>query len=281
MFAAHWVWMWSSRIHLTAKWQTQPPMISWRCSKNNWASHILCLVTMSHLARGGEKALDAFNGNRQRTWIRRRGGTRFERRKPRDLIHGNPQTGGRRTSPSGRSGSFVRGHLAPAGRGSRSHGHLLEAVSQAINFPGYGFGHCRPALDLPPSPKPKAGISAADGNAASSGRFSADSCSCADRYGRDSPLGSPGSCGPRTCCPISTSNPCSPGKDDASTIGAHILCQRPRSGSSAWPRHICTPNRHPRVPRPGGTPGNLRRLGESSGRTAQSRRLVLHAPPCS
>ena len=91
---------------------------------------------------------------------------------------------------------------------------------------------------------------------------------------RHSPIGSHG---PGTRRPIRTNNPFSPESDDANTIAAHVRCQRPLPGPPGWPLHVCTPNRHPQLPRRGGTPGNLRRMGASAGRTAQYRRLVQYA----
>jgi hypothetical protein len=118
--------------------------------------------------------------------------------------------------PSAENLPQVQRQRSGNGWDSRGHGQLLEALSQGTDFPGYGFGHCRPALDLPPPPKAR--TSTADGDAASSGRFSANSCYCADTYERDSPLGSHGSCSPGTLLPIITSNPYSPGRDYASAI---------------------------------------------------------------
>ena len=147
------------------------------------------------------------------------------------------------------------------------------------NFHRHWFGHLGPALGIPLQKKSR--TSSAGVDAAFSGRSRANSCCHPYPYGRNSPSGSHGSCGPGTRRPIRTHNPFSPESDDANTIAAHILCQRPLPGPPGWPHHVCTPNRHPQLPRRGGALGKLRRMGESAGRTAQYRRLVLHALPCS
>ena len=159
----------------------------------------------------------------------------------------------------------------------------LYSIGQGLEAPFWGpwhfhrhwFGHRGPALGIPPQKKSR--TSSAGGDTAPSDPCRANSC-CPPYPHKNSPIGSHG---PGTLRPIRTNNPFYPESDDANTIAAHILCQRPLPGPSGWPHHVCTPNRHAQIPRRGGAPGNLRRLGESAGRTAQYRRLVLHAPPCS
>ena len=109
------------------------------------------------------------------------------------------------------------------------------------HFHRHWFGHRGPALGLPLQQKSR--TSSADGAAALSTRFRANSCYLAPQ-GRNSPFGSHGSCGPGTIRPISTSTPFSPGIDDTSTITAHVLCQHPL----AWPSGMAPPCLHLRSP---------------------------------
>ena len=159
----------------------------------------------------------------------------------------------------------------------------IYSIGQRLEAPFWGpwhfhrhwFGHRGPAFGIPLQKKSRTSSTGSD--AAVSTRFWTNS-----RYlgpqGRNSPIGSP--CGPGTRRPIRTNNPFSPESDDANTIAAHLHCQRPQPGPPGWPHHVCTPNGHPQLQRQGGTPGHLGRMGESAGRTAQYRRLVQYALPC-
>ena len=142
------------------------------------------------------------------------------------------------------------------------------------HFHRHWFGHRGPALSPPLQQRSR--TSSADGAAALSTRFRANSCYPSPQ-GRNSPFGSHGSCGPRTRSPIITSNPFSPESDDPDTIAAHVLCQRPQPGPPGWPHRVCTSDRHPQLQRRGGTSGHLGRMGEDSGGAARYCRLVQYA----
>ena len=190
---------------------------------------------------------------------------------PEEEDHFCPQYSIRVGSPTGNLPQ-VQGRLAGDCWDSLSStGQGLEALFRGPwHFHRHRFGHRGPALGIPL--QKKSWTSSTGRNAAASGPCKANSCWLPyPPHCRNSPIGSHG---PGIRRPIRTNHPFSPEIDDANTIAAHVRCQHPLPGPPGWSLRVCTPNRHPQLPRRGGTPGNLRRMGASAGRPAQYRRLV-------
>src|SRR5208337_4841352 len=125
--------------------------------------------------------------------------------------------------PGGPSaGNLPQVQSQPSGNGWGLISDEGQGPEGPIYFHRHWFGHRGPALSLPLQQKSR--TSSADGAAALSTRFRANSCYLTPQ-GRNSPIDSHGSCGPETRRPISTSTPFSPGIDDTSTITAPVLCE--------------------------------------------------------